>query len=75
MPLSLYLDDDLTKQVKAAAKAQGVSVSKYIAKSIEQRLGLEYSSAFLSSLGSLADIDIRRPKQPSFSDDAKRSAL
>ncbi|MDR1271479.1 MAG: ribbon-helix-helix domain-containing protein [Clostridiales Family XIII bacterium] len=75
MPLSLYLNDNLTKRVKTAAKAEGVSVSNYIAKSIEQRLGLEYSSDFLSSLGALSDVEISRPKQPPFSDDVKRIVL
>jgi hypothetical protein len=75
MQVSLYLNDGLAKEVSAVAKARGLSVSGYISEALRRHIGSAYSPTFLSSLGSLADVDMVRPKQPSFSDDADRDKL
>jgi hypothetical protein len=75
MQVSLYLSDQLAKKVNAVAKARNVSVSSYVSEALEKQLGSEYSQAFISSLGSLSDVNIERPKQPSFTDDTKRAKL
>jgi hypothetical protein len=75
MQVSLYLNDSLAKQVNAVAKARGLSVSSYISEAIKNHISSEYSQTFLSSLGSLSGVDIRRPEQLSFSDDIKRVKL
>jgi hypothetical protein len=75
MQMSLYLNDVLAKKVNAVAKARGLSVSGYISEALKNHISSEYSQVFLSSLGALSDVDIERPKQPSFSDDAERATL
>ncbi|MDR1798108.1 MAG: ribbon-helix-helix domain-containing protein [Clostridiales Family XIII bacterium] len=75
MQVSLYLNDNLAKRVSRAAKERGVSVSGYISESVEARLGSEYSPEFIATLGSLKDVDIKRPEQPKLEGGAKREKL
>jgi hypothetical protein len=75
MQVSLYLNDNLAKKVNIAANIRGVSVSSYISEALEKQLYSEYSQVFLSSLGSLSDVSMERPAQPSFSDDTERPTL
>ena len=73
--LSLYLDDDTMEKLRADAKRANLSLSKHVAKLIqESRPGDEngWSERFWETYGSLAGTDFARPEQPDWSLDAHR---
>jgi len=76
--LSLYLDDDTMEKLRADAKRENVSLSKHVARLIQESHpgdGYGWSDGFWETYGSLADTDFSRPEQPDWSLDAPRKAL
>ena len=50
--ITIYLNDNLEKNVRRRAKAEGLSVSKWIAQTIEDHECAKWPSSVLASFGS-----------------------
>ncbi len=57
--VSLYIEDEVMAGVKADAKTEGISVSKYVTRALAQRnAGKKITAAWLEGVyGSMADAD------------------
>lgn len=63
--VTIYLDEDTEKRAKKAARAEGVSLSKWICDSLRQKTESTWPKAFLDLAGAFPDFptleDLRRP--------------
>ena len=66
--ITIYLEDDLLLQVKAATKAAGVSQSQWIAEAVRGRIRKEWPAAVRALAGAWADFpdveEIRKQQAP-----------
>ena len=73
--ITLYLDDETEKKMKAAARAAGISLSRWVNSLIRERTAEEWPASVARLAGAWADLstveEIRRG-QP---DDAPREPL
>lgn len=73
--LTIYLDEDTQKRVRKAARAEGVSFSRWIAASLREKTESTWPKAFLDLAGAFPDFpapeDLRRQGR----DDTRREAL
>ncbi len=72
--VTIYLNEETEQQARAAAQAEGLSLSRWIAARIEQPLRTEWPEAVRSLAGAWADLpdaetlrnhsarDVRRPR-------------
>lgn len=72
--VTIYLDEDTQKRVKKAARAEGLSLSKWIAASLREKTKSTWPKAFLDLAGAFPDFptveELRRHGR-----DARREAL
>jgi hypothetical protein len=54
--VTIYLDEETEKSVRAAAEADGVSLSKWIAQRIEKTARAEWPSSVRELAGAWADL-------------------
>ena len=65
--LHLYLPDELAEEVKARAKAQGLTVSAYLASIVRGRMTDQWPKDFFSRVvGGWVGEPLERPEQPAF---------
>ena len=70
--LSLYVDQETLDRATAAARAEGVSVSKLVTGILSQNLADNWSADFLATFGSVSDPSFMEPSELDFADDAPR---
>ena len=73
--VSLYFDEKLAHTVNDRASMHNISVSKYVSTILYQHINDQWPEGYFESLGTLADIDLLRPAQPSMTSDAARERL
>ena len=73
--LNLYVDEETRRKMRAAARKEKSSLSKWVRKTVNRALDNTWPEGFLKALGSLADSDLQRPDQARFEDDAPREPL
>lgn len=63
--VTIYLDDKTEQKARASARAEGVSLSRWVAERIERRAQREWPAAVRALAGAWADLPsakrIRRP--------------
>lgn len=70
---TVYLSDEIEQQVRALAKADGVSMNKWIAARLTDAANRSWSPAFLAAAG--ADPDFPEIEDGLFATDARRESL
>jgi hypothetical protein len=64
--VTIYLDDDTRRRVRKAARAEGVSVSKWIASALRQKTQSAWPKSVLDIEGAWPDFptlaELRRPR-------------
>jgi hypothetical protein len=73
--LLVDVDEGLLRKIEAAASKEGASVTSWVRKWLTHAVRYSWPDDFLSLYGSLADVDLERPEQLRFEDDAPREAL
>ena len=59
--LTIYLDDDTATRMRAAAKGAHISVSRWLANLVRERVATAWPPEVVALAGSWADEDIARP--------------
>lgn len=62
--VSLYVDEELMRTLRADARAEGVSLSKYVAGVLARSKEPAYPAGFFELYGRLAEVDLKRPEDP-----------
>ena len=70
--ISLYIDEITLKKVEDAARKNHVSISKWVAQQIREKISPSYPDGFEDLFGSVGDDSIFRPGQPIHEVDSKR---
>ncbi len=73
--ISLYIDKDTLQKVEKAAKAEELSISKWVAKQLKKSLTTSYPADFEQLYGSIKDETFREPDDIPFNVDADRETL
>jgi hypothetical protein len=73
--LTLYLDNETEKKIKAAAKRAGSSVSSWVTEKLRKAIQDDWPEDYFDILGSLSKVRIARPGELNFDDDAPRTKL
>ena len=73
--VTIYLDKDTQKRVRKAARAEGVSVSKWIAASLRAKTESTWPKAFLDLAGAFPDFPTLAGLRRYGRGDAKRETL
>ncbi len=69
--ISLYIDEETLHRVEEAAKAEKVSVSRWVGDQLKRRLATSYPDHFKSLYGSVDDDTFEAPRRDG-SPDAER---
>jgi hypothetical protein len=72
--ISLYIDEATLKKVEQQAKMEHISISKWVAEQIKNKIDPRYPADFETLYGSLSDDFIRQDQLP-YSIDAIREQL
>lgn len=80
MPVvSIDINDDLYRKLAEAASNEHLTPAEWIVSRLPQMLSFikesNWPAGWEDTLGSLADTDLERPKQPRWEDDAPRETL
>ncbi|MCK6491179.1 MAG: CopG family transcriptional regulator [Planctomycetes bacterium] len=70
--IAVYLDDRLEQRLRQAAQQDGVSVSRWVARLVEERTAVAWPAEVVALAGAWADEDLQRPAA---GDDVPRIAL
>jgi hypothetical protein len=70
--LSLYIDQDTLTKVSDAARAEHVSVSKFVTGILARTVSDTWSQEFLDTYGSITDPTFVRPEELDPADDVPR---
>jgi hypothetical protein len=73
--LNVYVDEETRKKIRAAARKDKSSLSKWARKAFTRELKNGWPEGYAHLFGALADVDIRRPPQPRWEDDVPREPL
>ena len=73
--ISLYIDEPTLRKVESAAKAQQVSISKWVADQIRSRVDAVYPAEFEQLFGSIDDDTFVEPPDISAGADSHRESL
>lgn len=73
--VTIYLDKDTQKRVKKAARAEGVSLSKWITASLREKTESTWPKAFLELAGAFPDFPTLEELRRYGRSDAKREVL
>jgi hypothetical protein len=71
--MSIYLNDELEKTVRARAADAGMSVSAYVAAAVEAMAKGQWPKSFLDALGSIPDFPTAEEIRAQFPPDPKRA--
>ena len=70
--LTIYLSDDVEAKVRKAAKAEGASVSRWIAGKVSQAVNTSWSADFLELAGAFPDFPDVDELRKGYGQDAPR---
>ncbi len=70
--ISLYIDEPTLRKVERAASRQHVSISKWVAEQIREKVDPIYPSGFENLFGSITDDSFARPNEVARSIDVPR---
>jgi hypothetical protein len=73
--LTIYLNDDVDRRVRKAAKAANVSVSKWIAERIAKSVETSWPPEFLALAGSFPDFPDAGELRKGYGEDIPREIL
>jgi hypothetical protein len=73
--VTIYLDAATAAQMKKAAKAAGVSQSRFLAELIRQRTAREWPAAVRQLAGAWADLEFAEAARRNLGKDARRERL
>jgi hypothetical protein len=73
--LTIYLPDDLEKQVRKAAAASKLSVSKWVAERVEKSVETSWPAEFLALEGAFPDFPEPEELRRGYGDDIRREIL
>jgi hypothetical protein len=73
--INIYVDEDTRRKIRAAARREKSSLSKWVCKTLKRALENAWPEGYFDVLGSLSGSDLRRPDQGRFEDDAPRGKL
>jgi hypothetical protein len=73
--MTIYLDDKLERQVKRSAKAEGISVSKWIAQRIHTAERDNWPADVLASFGTWNDVPDLDSIRASYGEDSPSEEL
>jgi hypothetical protein len=73
--ISLYIDKKTMQKVEKAAKAERLSISKWVGKQLKKSLKANYPADFESLFGSITDDSFVEPKKLLAEADAKRESF
>jgi hypothetical protein len=73
--VTIYLDDDLEKKMRSAAKGMHLSQSKWIAGIIKERISNEWPESITKLAGSWQDLPTVEEMRNGLGDDAVREEL
>lgn len=73
--ISLYIDEITLKKIENAAKRQHISISKWVAEQLKQKIEPIYPQGFEDLFGSISDDSFVRPKAIGFNQDTTREAF
>jgi len=70
--VTIYIDDQTEKKARASARAEGVSLSRWVAERIERRGRREWPAAVRSLAGAWTDLpSVQRIRRPGAKDIAR----
>lgn len=73
--ISLYIDESTLKKVEGAAARQHVSISRWVAEQIREKVEPSYPVGYEALFGALGEDDLARPDQALAANDAARESL
>lgn len=73
--VSLYIDKETLEKIEHAAKAENISISKWVRKQVNSAFQTGYSSDFKDLFGSVNDDSFETPVRNSSTSDAPREVL
>lgn len=73
--ISLYLDDDTTRRMKRAAKAAGLSQSRWVARLVREKTASEWPQSLVRLAGAWADFPAAEELRRSLGTDVPREPL
>jgi len=73
--VSLYIDKETLEKIESAAKAENLSISKWVRKQVNSAFQTGYSSDFKDLFGSVNDDSFEVPLRNTSVDDVPREAL
>ena len=73
--VTIYLPDDVEKRARNAAKAQGQSVSRWVASQIEKSLEDRWPQAILDAAGAIPDFPSIEEIRSGYGEDAPRESM
>jgi hypothetical protein len=62
--VTLYIEPDTLTRARAAAKARGVSLSRWVSDALRQQTARDWSPEFRAAAGAWADMETARPAEP-----------
>ena len=73
--VTIYLDEETEQRARAAARAQGVPLSKWVTESIQRRARTEWPAAVQRLAGAWSDLPSAEQLRASKAKDAARERL
>jgi hypothetical protein len=73
--LSLYVDEETLKRIETGAKAENLSISKYVVTKVKESLEKRWPGNFFRLYGSVQDETFDIPEEIDFIRDSKREDL
>ncbi len=73
--ISLYMNERVYARVRRAADIEQLSVSKWVARTVEKSLAEKWPNDFAGLFGSIGDESFFAPDRHAMAEDARRESL
>ena len=73
--VTIYLEDDIEEKMSAAAKAEHISKSKWVASLIKAKVASEWPESIARLAGAWEDLPLAEEDREKLGQDAEREAL
>jgi hypothetical protein len=73
--LTIYLNDDVERRVRKAAKAAKISISKWVAERVSQSVETSWPPEFLALAGAFPDFPDADDLRKGYGEDVPRESL
>ena len=73
--ISLYLDENIHKEISKRAKLNKTSISKFVVTTLKAHLSKNWPEGFKNTFGSISDDSFIRQDTPDWSMDVPRESL